>query len=155
MGNKLSTLRYQVFTNDEIQNFVSSNTELTQENENETKIEQNTFQERLDEVLRINESIENDNDVDNKHGSNMYDIIENKVYKQHDGINGFIRDYAHFVERIDEDKIYKNNINICNISKCNNISRNFRDKNIYDRNVNERTKLYKNCETEKQVTIQQ
>eukprot|EP01084_Bolivina_argentea_P185197 319392_1 len=138
--------------------FIISNTQGSK-NQSKPKTKQksklNTFQERLDEVLRINEEIESNNGIESKVESNIYDIIKNKIYKQYDGINGFIRDYSHFVERIDKDKIYKNNINGCNISKCNNISRNFRDKNIYDTNVNERKKLYKNCETETQVIIQQ
>eukprot|EP01084_Bolivina_argentea_P068283 124274_1 len=74
-------------------------------NENEIKTEEkailNTYQQRVDEVLRISEQIESNKDTESKCESNIYDIIENKIYKQHDGINGFIRDYAHFVERID------------------------------------------------------
>eukprot|EP01084_Bolivina_argentea_P034883 64617_1 len=54
--------------------FIISNTQGNK-NENENKTEQksksNTFQQRLDEVLRINEEIE----------SNIYDIIKNKIYK--------------------------------------------------------------------------
>eukprot|EP01084_Bolivina_argentea_P034882 64616_1 len=64
--------------------FIISN---TQENANQSKpkIEEkailNTFQERLDDVLRINEQIESNNGIESKVESNIYDIIKNKIYK--------------------------------------------------------------------------
>eukprot|EP01084_Bolivina_argentea_P034884 64618_1 len=66
--------------------FIISNThEQRNKNENETKTEEkstlNTFQQRLDEVLRINEEIESNNGIESKVESNIYDIIKNKIYK--------------------------------------------------------------------------
>ncbi len=65
--------------------FIISN---TQGNKNESKIKTeeksklNTFQQRLDEVLRINEQIESNNGIESNVESNIYDIIQNKIYKQ-------------------------------------------------------------------------
>ena len=111
--------------------------------------------QRINHVLKINESMENENDQginEPKTHQDIYDKL-NKYYEDKGGMNQFVLDYHHFVSNIDNETSSASSK--CDISSCNHVKRNYRDQSIFDHDNKKRFELYEHSTSEQSVVIQQ
>eukprot|EP01084_Bolivina_argentea_P013318 24967_1 len=104
-----------------------------------------TVKQRIDGLLKI---------VDNNYKQDICDLVS-KFYKDHNGINGFIKDYGKYVEIVNDENIYIKNKKHCDIASCKNVGREYRDRSIYGIDESQRFKLYNQCKSERAIVIRQ
>eukprot|EP01083_Nonionella_stella_P002312 6675_1 len=113
------------------------------------EFEKQTYKERIDSVLEV---VQQQETCDQLQTQDIYCLVD-EVYSNKNRISGFIADCGEYAMNFDH--ISADNVNKCAMEQCECIKREFRNRNIYDKNVNARCKLYKHCESDKSVVIQQ
>eukprot|EP01084_Bolivina_argentea_P006060 11455_1 len=81
-----------------------------------------------------------------KEKSNLYDIICGQY--PNDNINYFMTDYGNYVENLDKNQAYLQNLGVCSLRQCKHLQRQCRDRNAHD-------KWHIACKPGKSMIIQQ